>query len=66
MGMDMLKGRWHQIVGEAKKQWGKLTDDDLKEAEGDTEKMLGKIQERYGYERSRAETELNEFMKRHS
>ena len=43
MDSDVLKGKWNQITGEVKSRWGKLTDDDLLEAEGDREKLAGKI-----------------------
>jgi uncharacterized protein YjbJ (UPF0337 family) len=48
MNSDQLKGKWKQFRGELKKQWGKFTDDDLRQIEGDYEKFVGKAQERYG------------------
>jgi uncharacterized protein YjbJ (UPF0337 family) len=48
MNSDQLKGKWTQFKGELKKEWGKFTDDDLKQINGDYEKLLGKAQERYG------------------
>jgi uncharacterized protein YjbJ (UPF0337 family) len=51
MNSDKLKGQWNQIKGELKRKWGQLTDDDLTEAEGDMEKMMGKIQQRTGESR---------------
>jgi len=48
MNADQLKGRWMQFQGELKKQWGKFTDDDLKQIEGNYDKFVGKVQERYG------------------
>lgn len=48
MNTDQFKGKWVQFKGEVKKQWGKLTDDDLKQIEGDYDKFVGRIQERYG------------------
>ena len=48
MNSDQLKGKWKQFQGELKKQWGKFTDDDLRQIEGNYEKFLGKVQERYG------------------
>ena len=48
MNNDQMQGRWVQIKGEVKRQWAKLTDDDLMEVEGNYDKLLGKIQERYG------------------
>ena len=61
MNADTLKGQWHQMKGEVKTQWGKLTDSDLDQIEGQSEKLIGKIQERYGYARDRAEQEVRDF-----
>ena len=48
MNADQLKGKWMQFKGELKKQYGKFTDDDLKQIEGNYDKFVGKAQERYG------------------
>jgi len=48
MNQDQVKGKWNQLKGEIKKKWAKMTDDDLLEAEGDIDKLSGKIQERTG------------------
>lgn len=48
MNKEQLKGQWSQLKGEVKKKWGQLTDDDLMEVQGDYDKLVGKIQERYG------------------
>lgn len=61
MNADTLKGQWHQVKGEIKNQWGKLTDDDLNQIEGNGEKLVGKLQERYGYAKDRAEQEFKSF-----
>jgi uncharacterized protein YjbJ (UPF0337 family) len=59
MNADTLKGQWKQIRGEIKKWWGDLTDDDLERIEGDRDKLVGRLQERYGYTRENAEAEVN-------
>ena len=64
MNADMLKGKWHQLKGEVKSQWGQLTDDDLDRVSGDAEKLVGKVQERYGYARDRAKREVDDFITR--
>ncbi len=51
MNKEQLQGQWTQVKGEAKRRWGKLTDDDLTEVEGNYDKLLGKIQERHGESR---------------
>lgn len=48
MNSDQLKGKWTQFKGELKKKWGKFTDDDLTQIEGDYDKFVGKVQEHYG------------------
>ena len=48
MYREQFKGLWIQLKGELKKQWGKFTDDDLLQIEGDYDKFIGKVQERYG------------------
>lgn len=65
MNEDTLRGKWHQIKGEAKSRWGKLTDDDLDRVEGDTEKLIGRVQERYGFARDDAKREVDAFIERH-
>jgi len=62
LNADVLKGKWTQLKGEARLQWGKLTDDDLDQIEGNSEKLLGKLQERYGYAKEDAEREVNTFL----
>jgi uncharacterized protein YjbJ (UPF0337 family) len=56
---DILEGKWKQIRGKVKEWWGNLTDDDLDRVEGKSERLLGLLQEKYGYTRQRAEDELN-------
>ncbi|MBA2252371.1 MAG: CsbD family protein [Nitrospirales bacterium] len=48
MNREQFKGQWNQLKGELKTQWGKFTDDDLLQIEGDYDKFVGKVQERYG------------------
>jgi len=62
MNADVLKGRWNQVKGDIRSKWGKLTDDDVTQIQGDTEKMIGKLQERYGLKREQAERDLNDFL----
>lgn len=55
MDNNVFKGKWKQLKGEAKKQWGKLTDDDLDVIDGEKDKLVGKLQERYGHTKEDAE-----------
>lgn len=62
MNKDILKGKWLQVKGDVRGWWGKLTDDDVDVIQGDAEKFIGKLQERYGYGREQAEKEVNDFL----
>jgi uncharacterized protein YjbJ (UPF0337 family) len=57
-----VSGRWELMKGEAKRRWGDLTDDDLTKAEGNKDRLVGALRERYGYTKERAETEVDEWM----
>lgn len=61
MNSDVLKGQWMQIRGNAKQMWGKLTDDDLTEIDGNKDKLIGKLETRYGYTREQAEKQVDQF-----
>lgn len=64
MNSDTLKGQWKRIVGSAKTEWAKLTEDDWKEVEGNYDQLLGRIQEKYGIARDKAEEQLDAFIER--
>ena len=61
MNNDIIAGKWQQVKGKAQAKWGDLTDDDFDVAAGDSKYLAGKLQERYGWGRDRAEREVDEF-----
>ena len=61
MNWDQVKGNWKQFTGKVKEKWGDLTDDDLTAIQGRRDQLAGKLQERYGYAKERAEREIDEF-----
>ena len=61
MNWDQIEGNWKQFKGEAKRQWGKLTNDDLDVIEGNRDKLVGKIQERYGIAKDEAERRVDRW-----
>jgi len=58
MNWDRIEGNWKQVVGKAKEQWGKLTDDDLEVVAGRRDQLAGKIQVRYGVAKDEAEKQI--------
>lgn len=64
--MDWLqvKGNWNVLKGKIREQWGKLTDDDFEQAAGHRDQLVGRLQERYGYAKDKAERELDDFVGR--
>jgi uncharacterized protein YjbJ (UPF0337 family) len=56
---DVIKGNWKQVKGQVKEWWGQLTDDDLDRIEGSAEKLIGRLQERYGWSKERAREEVD-------
>lgn len=66
MNRDVFAGRWKQMRGELKKWWGKLTDDDLDRIGGQKDKLIGVIQEKYGYTREQAEQEAERRFEEYS
>ena len=65
MDANILKGKWLQLKGSIREKWGQLTDDDVDVVEGSAERLVGKIQERYGYAKQRAEDEVDAFLARY-
>lgn len=65
MNWDIIQGKWDQLKGSVKKEWGELTDDELTQIAGDRDKMAGKLQERYGWAKTEVDERMNSFFRRH-
>ena len=63
MREDIVAGMWKQLRGEIKSTWGELTDDEIDQIEGEGDKLVGKLQEKYGYTRQEAEHEIEDFIR---
>jgi uncharacterized protein YjbJ (UPF0337 family) len=63
MNWDQIEGKWQQLRGSAKQQWGKFTDDDLNYIAGKRESLVGRLQERYGFARDEALRKADEWMR---
>ena len=62
---DILLGKWHELKGQVRQQWGKLTDDDITRLSGKTEELAGVLQQRYGFGKAQAEMEINNWLRGH-
>lgn len=62
MNKDIIKGKWKEIKGNLKKQFGKLTDDDLAQINGSYEELSGRLQKAYGYNKDRIDKEIDTFL----
>src|SRR5947208_569326 len=63
MNKDQVEGKWEQLKGEIKKTWGNLSDDELAYYNGNRQKFLGIVQEKYGIAQEQAEKRLAELEK---
>jgi uncharacterized protein YjbJ (UPF0337 family) len=61
MNNDIIVGNWKQVSGTFKASWGKLTENDLQEINGDLEKFQGKMQEKYGMAKDEAKQEFEKL-----
>ncbi|MBL8659709.1 MAG: CsbD family protein [Rhodospirillales bacterium] len=61
MNWDQIVGNWKQAKGNIRTQWGKLTDNDLEQAKGHRDSLLGRIQERYGIGKEETERQVSEW-----
>ncbi len=63
MNDDVFAGQWRQMRGELKSWWSQLADDELDLIGGHKDKLIGLVQERYGYAREHAEQEVERRFK---
>jgi len=56
---NRIQGNWKQLAGSVLEQWGKLTHNDLAQIDGKRERLLGKIQERYGITEEEANKQIS-------
>ena len=61
MNEDRIQGRWKQLKGKVREQWGRLTDDDLDVIAGRRDQLLGRIQQRHGLAREEAERQVDDW-----
>lgn len=64
MNWDQIQGKWKQMKGSVRQEWGNLTDNDLEAIAGSRDKLVGKLQERYGFVKEEAQKRADDFVKK--
>ena len=62
MNWDTIEGKWDQMKGDVKSKWAKLTDDDVAHVSAKKDKLVGKLQERYGVMKDEAERQVDTWL----
>jgi uncharacterized protein YjbJ (UPF0337 family) len=59
MNIDTFEGQWRQMRGEMRSWWGRLSDNDFEKIAGKKDRLVGILQEKYGYTRDAAQQEID-------
>lgn len=62
MNNDIFAGKWKQLKGSVQAKWGKISDSDLDQIEGNRERLVGIVQERYGKDKAQAKKEVDDYL----
>ena len=62
MNTQVMEGKWARLRGDLQKRWGRLTNDDLDQIEGELTNLEGKLRERYGYTKAEASEQVDKFL----
>ena len=62
MNRDTTQGKFTQLKGKIKEQWGKLTDDEIDQLDGRRDQLVGKVQERYGIAKEQASRDVDNWL----
>lgn len=60
---DKISGNWKRFKGSIRQRWGKLTNNEIQQAQGRREALNGFIQARYGIDREAADRQIDEWLK---
>jgi len=66
MNQDQMEGKWKQLKGSFKQKWGKFTDDDFTRFQGNRDKIVGALQEKYGQSKEQAQKDYDEWYATHT
>ena len=61
MNSDQIQGKWKQLSGSFREQFGRFTNDDVQQLSGQRDQLIGQLQEKYGDTREEAERRYTEW-----
>ena len=61
MNQITWQGKLRQLRGEFKREWGKFTHNERQRMEGEFDRIIGQMQQQYGYTSQRAWNELSRY-----
>jgi uncharacterized protein YjbJ (UPF0337 family) len=62
MNWEQIAGKWKQLRGTVRAEWGRLTDNDLDVIDGNRDRLAGQLQERYGIAREEAHRRIDRWL----
>ena len=63
---DFFAAKWQQMRGTLRSWWGKLSDDDWERIGGQKDRLVGMLQEKYGYAKDMASREVERRFQEYS
>jgi len=63
MNWDQIQVNWMRFKDEVRKNWIKLTDEDITRIGGRRKELIGRLQARYGFGKSEAEREVEAWLR---
>ena len=66
MNNSTLSGKWKEIKGEVMKTWGELTDDEVDRTQGNTQSLIGLLEQKFGMAKDEASRKINDLFAKHS
>lgn len=57
-----LEANWHQVKGNVRKNWGKITENEVQAMQGREEELIGALQKHYDLSENQARQDLQRFL----
>lgn len=57
-----LRNHWNQLQAKLKQKWNALTEDDIQRIKGKSDQLIAQLQERYRFDKAKAEAEFHAFI----